>query len=183
MSMFPQLHGCPTTKARKVNQTSASFVAKIPKAAEPIGDAGDATGSSIIEGSYLSKVNKAVMVLIPYGVGAANTTFSIQVIGWTVVDQGKSTQEWIPVELCELLCTLGTMTGIAGGAVLDTENFADTITLTFGNDNVSVDRSSPANNGVGHAVVSLKSFAKFELSFQTGSSATSCNALIRTEGF
>ena len=170
-------------KARSVNQTSNGYVSKVPKNAEPSGDAGTATGSSIIE-----LANQAVgdsvhdhVLICPYGTGANNTTFSMRVIGWRQTFPGDSTSLWIPVTLGDFLCTLSSACpGVASMTIVATEFFADTIALTgtTANAGVNVDVNSPANDTIGHILLDMSGFRKLELSFTTGGSATDANALI-----
>ncbi len=169
-------------KARSVNQTSNGYVSKVPTATEPIGDAGTASGASIIDiGSLGSGGTGAIqnaMLAVFYGVGSDTNTFSAKLIGWKPVDwDNRLTGLWIPVPLVVLALTLSTPPGLAGKTILNTELFADTITLTTGNDDVSVDIVSHADNTISHCLIDLKGFQKVEWSFTTGGSATSCNAL------
>lgn len=176
------VYGQSYFKARSVNQTSAAFVSKVPTGTEPTGDAGSATGASIIElGVDYFPPPKTVVNVIPFGVGADDSTMSVRIIGWAKAGTG-TTALWIPVTLAELLCTLSTAVGVAAKYVVNTERFADTITLTYGNDDVSIDLGSPANNTIAIASVLIKNFQKLEISLQTGGSATSCNALISVSG-
>lgn len=169
-------------KVRSVNQTSNGYVAKIPTATEPAGDAATATGASIQEMRGVvfagSGVQNAV-ILMPYGTGSNNSTFSMRVYGWRPIGLNTPTTAlWIPALLCEVACTMtSTGPGIAGKIIVATELFVDTITITYGNANVSVEAVSPANDLPAHIVVDLKGFPKFEATFTTGGSATDCNAL------
>lgn len=167
-------------KARSVNQTSATFVSKLPTATEPVGDAGTATGASVIELGQGGATSPNVLIICPYAIGSNNNTFSVRVIGWrSIGENAPTTMLWIPVVLVELACTIsGTAIGIAAKVILATEMFADTIALTYGNDDISVDIVSPAADIIAHALVDMKGSQKLELSFTTGSSATSCNALV-----
>lgn len=185
----------PFRKARSVNQTSATFVQPLPTGTEPRGDAGTATGDSIFqlgpdacytENGVLRTLPSAAgqsqngVIIVPYGVATDNQTFSFRVIGWRVIGTNPSTWLWIPVVLGEFLCTAdSTLVGVAGKEVVATELFCDTITLVTGNANISNDINSPADGeSIAHVVLDLKGFTKLQLSFETGSSATSCNALI-----
>lgn len=173
----------PWRKARAVNQTSTSGITIATTLVEPSGDAGTATGHSVLEIGRPASFTQNALLLQPYGVGSDTNTFSVDVWGWRPVapclNDGTGRFTWVPTLLCELACTLTSgATGVAGGAVLDTEYFCDTLTVTYGNANVSVEIVSNANNLPAHAVVTAKGFQKFELSFFTGSSATSCNALV-----
>jgi hypothetical protein len=170
----------PFRKARAVNQTSATFVAKIPTGTEPTGDAGTATGASVIDlAAALGGESPRSVLIVPYGVGSNNNTMSIQVIGWKLIGTDPLTWLWVPVNLLEVLVTLSsTIPGVAGRQVVATELFADTIAIVTGNANVSVDVNSPADDTVASILLNLKGCQKLELSFETGSSATSCNALL-----
>jgi len=165
------------TRARSVNQTSASFVAKSPTATEPTGDAGTATGASVFDVGFGGTIGQNALVVMPYAIGSDNNTFNVRLYAWASAGKPHDNDLlWIPTLLCELACTCSTIVGIAAKEVLATERFADTIVLTYGN-STSTEVFSPANNLAGHIVADLKGAVKFELTFETGSSATSCNAL------
>ena len=179
MSQLLNTLSAPFVKARSVNATNTSFPSLIPTAAEPSGDAGTATGSSVIELSNKSlasgKIENAALI-VPFGAGSDTNTFSMRVIGWKVVGRG-SESVWIPVTLAEFSCALSTPVGVAGGAVVATDRFCDTITVVTGNSGVSVDVVSPADNTIGSILIDLKGFQKLELAFDmTG--ATNGNALV-----
>jgi hypothetical protein len=167
-------------QARSVNQTSNGFVSKVATNTTPSGDAGSATGASIIElgsnAGIMSYPN--AVVFVPYAVAASNNTFSVRVIGWTRYGDTSTTWLWIPVTLCEIACTAGTSPGVAAMNIDNTHLFADTVTLTTG-DAASTLLSSPADNTIASVMTDLRGAAKLEFSFTTGGSATSCNALYR----
>lgn len=169
-------------KARTVNQTSNGFVSKVPINAEPVGDAGTATGSAIIELAKDAAVAQNGIVLLPYATGGEDVTFSVRIIGWRRIGRIVASQVWIPINLIELSCTCGASAGVANGLVLTTEFFADTITVTTGStlsgEAAAENIVSPANDTIAHALVDLKGCEKLELSFTTGGSATDCNALL-----
>lgn len=166
-------------KARSVNQTSNGYVSKIPTATEPSGDAGTATGSSVIElAPPPGGIARGGLVIVPYGAGADNATFSFRVIGWRFVGVDPQTRLWIPATLVEVTATLSTVVGVAGYQVIDTERFADTLILVVGSASVNNVIISPADNTIAHVMVSTSSFQKIELSFTTGGLATNCNALV-----
>jgi hypothetical protein len=85
---------------------------------------------------------------------------------------------WIPAMLYEVDCIAGDLPGAAGMDLLDTEFLADTITLVFGNDNVSSELLSPENDQPAHCVVDFKGFRYLELLFDMGTNATGANALV-----
>ncbi len=170
-------------KARSVNQTSSSYVSKIPTNTEPRGDAATATGSSIIElCDKNGLLSQNAILILPYAIGSDNNTFNVRVIGWKRTSNNSATLLWIPVNLAEFACTCSAVVGVTGMDVLGTERFADTMTVVVGStlagEAASENLVSPANDTIAHTMLDLKGFQKVELSFTTGSSATSCNALI-----
>ncbi len=175
----------PWRLARAVNQTSSSFVAKLATSTEPVTAAtASATSVSILEIGKPFALTQNAMMVLPFGTGSDGNTFSLRVFGWAPGAYSTSgLTSWYPTLLCELLCTLSsTNTGVASGFDPNgaSDYFAKTITITYGNANVSVEAVSPAVAGLNaHAMVSAKGFQKFELTFSTGSSATDCNALCR----
>lgn len=170
------------TKARSVNQTSSSFVSKVPTTTEPLGDAGTATGACVFDlGLVPGGVVQNSLLLMPYAIGADNVTFSVRVFGWrragpASADGSGTLPLWIPTLMCELACTASAFVGVAGAYVLNTGRFADTLTLTTG-DAAAVGIVSPTGDVAGHAMLDLKGSQKLELTFSTGGVATSCNAL------
>jgi hypothetical protein len=185
--MSMTLTGRPV-KARSVNQTSTSFVAKIPTITEPNGDAATATGACVFNvGGDRASPSLSMQNFVkvkPYGVASNNQTFSVRVLGWSAVYPTGSSQAapvlWVPELLAELLCTASSVyPGVAAAPVVATELFCDTLAITYGSTNVSVMvDSNGADAGIAVAVVDMKGNEKLELTFSTGSSATSCNALI-----
>jgi hypothetical protein len=167
-------------KARSVNQTSNGYVSKVPTATEPSGDAGTATGASVIDLGKGGSTAQNGLLAVFYGTGSNNNTFSARVIGWrSAGSNAPDTMLWIPVVLVEFALTLSsTPAGVVGKTIVATELFADTIALTYGNDDISVDIVSPAADIIAHAVLDLKGFQKVEFSFTTGGSATDCNSLL-----
>jgi hypothetical protein len=99
------------------NLTSASFGALNETATEPTGD-----GVINVDPMCSGHVSSQVRVL-PFGDDAANETFNGRIVHWAK-DQAKGV--WIPSELLTFACTLGAAT------LVNTEFFADTITLTSG---------------------------------------------------
>lgn len=179
--MFIETRSQRAFKARSVNQTSNGYVSKIATGTTPNGDAGTATGASIITLCHEGITGVSGAVILPYGVGSNNNTFSMRVIGWDRIGNDPNTLLWVPVMLLEVQVTLSSScVGVAGREVVATELFADTIALvgTSGNPNVSCEIISPANDTIAHLTLTFKGFAKAELSFTTGASATSCNALV-----
>ncbi len=173
----------PFRKARLVNETSNGYRTIIPTITEPKGDAGTATGASIIElGTGGSDAQNALLI-VPYSIGNDDTTYSVRVIGWRFLPKDSvGIGLWIPITLIELACTASTSVGIAGATVLSSERFADILTVTKGSTLVGEAPAeniiSTTDNTISSAMVDLKGSQKVELAFTTGGSATSCNALV-----
>ena len=157
------------------NSTDATFPSKIPTATEP-------TGTGVIEmATPNSIITSNGIRVMPYGTGAENTTFSLRVIGWSKIDANPfdiNKTLWIPVVLCELLCTLSTVVGVATKCIVATERFADTLAVTTGSTGVTLDAVSPTGNVAAHALVDTKGHRKIEITFTTGGSATDMNCLV-----
>jgi hypothetical protein len=175
-------------KARSVNATNTSFASKIPTRTEPSGDAGTATGASVIDlcGQPDGPTPSHAMCVF-YGTGDSNDIFEVKLIGWRRVGSGLTTL-WVPTILAHLVCTLGTSVGVAGGEVLATEAFVDTITVASAGEPTyvaattnsgTVRISSPAGDLIGFAEVPLLGCQKLELIFDmTTGDPTGGNALL-----
>ncbi len=173
-------------RARSVNQTSSSYVSKSPTPTMPSGDAGTATGASVITLSAPSDGSRSqnAIFISPYGTGSNNSTMNLRVIAWHALPSGQDSKAtlWIPNNLGEFLCTLSAVTGADGTLIDSTNRFADTIVVTVGStlggEAASENIISPANDTIASILLDLKGAQIVELSFNTNSSATDCNALI-----
>lgn len=174
-------------KAKLANGDGTGFPSRIPTTTEPEGDANTSTGTSVHDlGGKNGGATQNGALFVPYCLGADGDDFSMRVIGWrsikSLTDAALKTL-WVPVILVEVACEAGTAAGVAGSAVLNTEVFAESMTLTYGNDDVSIDIVSPgaSTNFIAHFVCDLKGFQKFECTFDrsTGTNdPTSCNCLV-----
>lgn len=153
-------------KAWATNDTSNSFTAKVATVTRPSGD-------GVVTIEQVGRYTRNNVILVPYGIGSDNNTMSMRVINWKEISG-----LWIPLIVCEVACTLSTSVGVAANAVLNTERFADTIALTYGNAGIDCQVFSPANNTPGHVTVDAKGATILEVIFSRGGSATSCNALV-----
>lgn len=169
-------------KVRATNATDASFPARVPKATKPtgIGDsAAQATASAVFELGESTGQNLAIIA--PYGAGSDTNTFSMRVFGWSrVIEPGDPQQDiWVPVFLIEVACTLtSAQPGLANKTVNSSQLFCDAISLTAGNAGVSAETLGQTDTA-GQVVIDMKGAELLEIVFSTGSSATSCNALVR----
>ena len=172
--------------ARSVDQTSTSYVSKVPTTTEPTGDAATATGASVIDlcpGHGILAQNKALIV--PFGTGTDAQTFSIRVIGWRrlALADGQCSRSLDSGESARSAMRLDTNSpGVAGTAIDASHYFCDTITVTKGStlsgELASENIISPANDTIACVTVDLKGFSKLELTFTTGSSASAANAVL-----
>jgi hypothetical protein len=171
----------PWFKVRSVNETSNGYVTKSATGTEPSGDAGTDTGASVQDIAQGTTSARTSFALMPYGVGADNATFSMRVLGWSVIGNLTTTLLWIPQTLFEVTCTLCTKVGVSGRELTNSERFVDTIAIvgTSGLPGISFNMHSPADNTIGYITASVLGAQKVECQFTTGASATSCNALFK----
>lgn len=176
-------------KARTTNATDNGFPARFMSATMPSGSGNSvaqATASAVflLRNEFGMCVQNGVIVM-PYGTGSNNQTGSIRLYAWDLAvdptDPGNTdTSEWVAMLLVELAFVVSSsLPGLTGRTIGTGELFADTITLTYGNANVSVDIVSPAADVPAHAVVDIKGAALLEVTTTTGGSLTSVNALLK----
>lgn len=171
-------------KARSVNATNTSFPSKIPTKTQPSGDAGTATGASVIDlmdPLVVSGLSQNSVMVVPYGTGDDDDEFAMRVIGWRRLGSDPETDLWVPYKLCELTCTMSTAVGVAGTGVVAAERFCDTLSVVtnMGNANVDVVVFSPQDNTVAHAVIDLKGAQMLEITFDmTTGDPTDANCLL-----
>jgi len=154
------------TKVRAANSTDSSYPSRVPTLTQP-------SGAGVISPPRTGEYSRGVMQIIPYGTDAADETFNIRIIGWRQTGGNL----FIPVKLAELSCTLGSAVGVATADVDQTQFFADTIGVTFGNDGVDVENLSPTDNTVASAIVDTKGCPYVEILFDMNAAA-SANALV-----
>lgn len=157
------------TKALATSATDTSFASKIPTGTEPSGDGVHNRGSGH---------NERYVMVVPYGIGNDDHTFDMRIIGWYRVASDVNSLLWIPVILTQVAVTLSTAVGVAGKTIIATERFADTISLTTGNDDIDQSITSPTGNVIAHFVCDTKGAEKIEFTFDKGS-GTDCNALFK----
>ncbi len=120
--------------------------------------------------------------LVPFGVTAGTGVFLMAVFGWTPT-RGNTTvfpvkqPLWIATSLAAFTVTYGTVPGLAGADVDNTQVFAGTITSSLGNTNFSTEILSPTGNTVCSAIVATKDAVLIEVRFAINAQVTSCNAL------
>lgn len=124
-----------------------------------------------------SAVQNCIKVML-YGTDANNETVAARFYVWSLLIElgDMDTAVWIPTLLCEVTGTLSsTIVGVSGGIVNASQMFCDTLAIvgTSGNDDVSIDIVSPANDTPAHIVMDFKGGQLFEpvLEIGTGASA------------
>lgn len=175
----------PYQKAWAANANTSSFASKIPTTTEPTNDG----VVDLVNRMGGGMVPERVLVL-PYGLGSNNDAASMRVIGWRHIGSGISPGVlWVPTILIEVACTFSAAVGIAGAPVLNTECFADTITVvtqrlisgTISAAAASLGMSeifSPTNDLVAQLIIPVLGFEKLEFTFDQTTNTPTCNALI-----
>lgn len=183
----------PFSKARSVNSSASAFTAptvtdyKTLKAL--FTDAATAAARVVIPLSTQPGGSGSVPCAIdifPYGLGSNNDTFSLRLIGWrrypTPIADDRILM--IPFLLCELGCTISAFVGAAGFPILNTERFADTLTIvsepTYTADVTrtgGIELFSPANDTPAYARVPLRGAEAIEFDFDQTLNTPTMNAL------
>lgn len=170
-------------RVRETNATGNGTLSLLPTTTTPT-TTDTATGLSVIRLSDQMTSGGTVqngVVFMPYGLGNDNDAFKMRVYGWRYIDRGTATRLWIPMLLCDVTCTIdSTLVGIASAAIIETEFFADTITITgtSANDDVSIDIISPADGLMpAHFVLDLKGCLAFSCGFDDTTGTPSMNSL------
>lgn len=171
MRVTPGTTPRPLGKAFTANSTNGTaFSAKAVTNTKP-------SGSGVVS---IESDTPTLSKWIFFGAGNADQTFNARITGWTpCVPSSAGVTSWVPIILWQGVVTLGSHTGIASGAVLNTEKFADTIETDtgFGDDGVDCQPFSPANDTVAHLLVDNKGCSLLELEVDMVD-ATNANALI-----
>jgi hypothetical protein len=130
-------------------------------------------------------------MLWPFGLGADNDAASLRVIGWSrALDTASALTLWVPTILIEVACTFSAVVGVAGAVVLNTERFADTITVVAARQRTFTDTDSggaasrgtveifsPTNDLVAFLIVPLLASEKVELCWDQTTNNPTTNAL------
>lgn len=156
--------------------TTSSFVTRAPTTTEPSGSGVNTMTQS--SGGVVQNIAK----VMPYGLGADGTTFSMRITGWIKLPSSNPPSVpdlWIPVNLCEISCTCsGTQQSIRGSDISDSYCFCDTLAVvgTSGNPGVSLDIVSPTGGKGAHLSIDVKGFLKIQFDF-LNSTTSAANAV------
>lgn len=153
-------------RARATDSADATFPSRVATTTAP-------SGTGVISSPFFGQRAPALAQIIPFGAGADNSTFDLQVIGWRPTFNGL----WIPNVLVQAACTLCTAVGVGTSDVPSTSRFVDTISLTLHNANVDASVLSKTNDTIGSFVVDAKGCQLIEVIFDLGT-ATGANALV-----
>jgi hypothetical protein len=167
----------PFRRVYATNVTATGYTAKADLTALPtVGDVDTATGYlDLAIGRNPGTIPNAVKLKF-YAVGSNNNTGNCRVYGLAPVWSATGTS-YTHVLLADYALTFSGALGVAGGVVLNTERYADTIARTIGIENVGDSFLSPEGDVAGHAVVDVKGFRWILVEPVTASSATSVNVL------
>lgn len=151
-------------KARSSNATDSAFASKVPTSTKPSG-----TGVITLMTNVPGQPIPNLIEVCAYAVANNNDTFNFRVIGWKQLGSDPNTSLWVPRTLAEIACTVGTAAVAASGKdLLTTELFADTMSLTVGNANVTVNIVSPADNTIAYASIDIQASPIVEIIFDDG---------------
>lgn len=139
--MIGETQSGPWTKAKATNFTSSFATLRSTLTKPVIGDAIIAMAHSEAGGIIANN-----LLIRPFGTDTNNNTFKLCVVGWDRCLVAAGVYSWEMILLAELLCTFGNIQGATGCAIAAADFEVDTIALTYGNDDVSIDIVSPAND-------------------------------------
>lgn len=172
-----QTHPNAYRRVLATNNTSSAFTAKTDTTTAPPAANGESAGGYIdLRAGSAGNMAPNTVLIKPYGTDADNETGSVRVYGVKEIRSG-STTSYTHVLLGEWAFTLSsTLTGVAGGVVVATEYYADTITRTVGVENVADQVLSPTSDEPAHILVDCKGHTALLVELIVGT-ATSVNAL------
>jgi hypothetical protein len=141
----------PYRRVLATNTTASAFTARVDLLAMPAAPAGESTTGYV----YVGDTNTVLIKL--YGTDADNETGSVRVYGLKAIERPGNATSFTHVLLGEYAFTLSsTLTGVAGGVVGASEFYADTITRTYGLENVADQVFTPTSDEPAHILVDRK---------------------------
>lgn len=144
---------------RATESTDTSLTDKVATITKPVNDGVVAVGSD----------GRDTLELLPLATAGENDTFAIRVIGWRQV-----LGLWAPTPLCTANCIACAKVGVAGQAVVATQRFCDSITVTSG---IGVTPSVAADT-IAELFVTISGYDRVEVLFDTTAAGTTgMNAL------
>lgn len=174
------MYASPLRRVLAANAVNATFAALPDTFDTPAGDGvidlSAGGGGGEIPG-YLE--------LWPFALGADNDTFSLRVMGWTRLLPGLADgrNQWTSFLIAEFTAIASAAVGLAGGVILATERYADTMTVVAEATNAGQGSSfltSPGTDLKAHVAVRLEGVERVQVQFrQTGAFTPQMNALYR----
>ncbi len=172
-------------RALAVNSAASSFASRIPAIIKPF-----------VDGVIAVPNGEDTLDLFPFGAGSDDNTFDLRVIGWrravystvdmrnpgaknAFIDNTNMNVLWVPSIVAEVTCTLSAIVGIAGAVAINTDRFADIITVNKG---IGVVNTVLSDAGAASLTVDVSGFELLEITTNTTSSATNGNALFALYG-
>jgi len=157
-------------KGSATNFTTASFSATFGQSTftEP-------TGDKWIDLNKIGAKTCNGIIFKFFGAGSNNNTGKYRIWGAsTWYNRATSRTSWEFLLLAEFAVIFGNLAGIAGCMITNSDFECDTITLTYGNDDVTVSIVSPGNDVRGaHAMIDKLSVGYVGVETDLDSSATS----------
>ena len=158
-------------QAQTTNSTATSFSALLATLTKP---SASATRSIIERKKGATELN--TLRVMPFGGSSDNETVITKVTGWNFVKGDGTRGMWVPQFVCEVLATLSsTLVGLANEAVIATEFFADTLSLTAG---IAVLTQGTGDLDAAYFDVDISSYELVEITYDLGSADTQ-NALYK----
>jgi hypothetical protein len=152
------------------NSTSAAPGAPTVTVTEPVTSA----TAAVVDFKDMSANSVALLF---FGAGADNATGTAVIYGWRRVTYSAG-YLWVPTPLLGVDLVLSTSVGVAGTAIINTDRFADTITLTASSNFTSA-YELVSNAGNLPAMVKLDHFGARKLEIRTAiGTATNLNVAI-----
>jgi len=169
--MLIETLGNPYILAHATAATDTSFPSKVPTLNEPT------VGSGVILMRRESLVYNGAKI-VPILKGQDDCVADMRVIAWNPLRGANNVTDWIPTVLAQLGLVAGNITTPAAGNLAN-YFFCDTITLTNGNDDVSIDINAVPANTINHLVIDLKGAHYLEITFDLGANCTGASALVK----
>lgn len=165
--------GIALARAFTASSTATSFTQPAATLTKP-------SGTGVVDFTALPPSFLRVM---PFGTGANNSQFDMQVIGWSLAGgTGGTGSLWVPMVLCQFTVTLSQSVGVATSTlVLDTDRFGDTLSdpaANLGTKGTDCFVHTPANDSPAHYLIDAEGCTIFSVAVNVTAGATAGNALV-----
>ena len=173
---FDRAHTSPRsnwTRGLVNSSTEGDFPALVPTTTKPATVDSTTTGANLV----VWEPHGVRSLIMPFGVGADNTTFAARITVWRTVVVAGTTTLYVPELIASAACTNSALVGFAGASLIATERLADTIVLSL-NDTRRVTSYDEATGDLSPAVIEVRHEGAelIEVTFDMGT-ATSGNIL------